>query len=127
MAGGVYLLMPTSPPIACSSPGCPGRRQAGEPCATCGKGGKREARKRHDEHRGSAAMRGYDWQWQKFRKVYLAEHPLCVDCEAAGIVAAATDIHHVQKLATHPELKYEAENLMPLCKHHHDTRTARGE
>lgn len=54
-------------------------------------------------------------------------HPLCVDCEAMGIVAAARDIHHIAKLRDNPEAKYDESNLMGLCKMHHDMRTAKGE
>lgn len=55
------------------------------------------------------------------------QHPLCEDCTAIGIVGAATDVHHKQKLRDRPDLKYEESNLMPLCKMHHDKRTDRGE
>ena len=108
--------MPMSQPVCCP---CGGRRIKGV-CDRCG------PRKRED-HRQHAAARGYDYQWQQFRRLYLAMHQLCVDCEAIGMVAGATDVHHVVKLRDKPEAKYEEENLMPLCKHHHDTRTARGE
>jgi 5-methylcytosine-specific restriction protein A len=65
--------------------------------------------------------------WQKFRKRFLAERPLCEDCTSEGRVGAATDVHHKQKLRDRPELKYEEGNLMPLCKACHDRRTAKGE
>jgi 5-methylcytosine-specific restriction endonuclease McrA len=50
-----------------------------------------------------------------------------VDCEQEGIVTAASDVHHKDKLSDAPERKYDEDNLMPLCKGHHDKRTARGE
>lgn len=84
-------------------------------------------KQRQRDTRKNAAERGYDWQWQKFRRSYLAQNPLCVDCDSEGRVGAATDVHHIQKLRDKPELKYEEGNLMPLCKMHHDKRTARGE
>jgi 5-methylcytosine-specific restriction protein A len=82
-------------------------------------------KQRQRDTRQHAAARGYDYQWQKFRESYLAQHPLCMDC--LPIVTAATDVHHKQKLRDRPELKYEEGNLMPLCKACHDKRTARGE
>jgi 5-methylcytosine-specific restriction protein A len=82
-------------------------------------------KQRQSDTRKHAAARGYDYQWQKFRERYLAEHPLCMDC--LPIVTAATDVHHKQKLRDRPELKYEEVNLMGLCKMHHDRRTAKGE
>jgi 5-methylcytosine-specific restriction protein A len=105
--------MPYAPATCC--------RKTNGRCDRCDRG------KRARDTRKSAAERGYDWTWQKFRKVYLSEHPLCSDCETEGRVGAATDIHHKQKLRDRPELKYEEENLMALCKACHDKRTARGE
>ena len=112
--------MPYSPPTVCSTPGCGGRRKGGV-CSKCG------PRKRQQDTRKHAAARGYDYRWQKFREQYLAQHPLCVDCSSEGMVGAARHIHHIEKLRDRPDLKYEATNLMPLCEHHHDKRTARGE
>jgi 5-methylcytosine-specific restriction enzyme A len=33
-------------------------------------------------------------RWQKFRRAYLAQHPLCVMCEQMGKVEAATVVDH---------------------------------
>jgi 5-methylcytosine-specific restriction protein A len=112
--------MPNSPGTVCSTPGCGGVRHQGV-CSRCG------PKKRPTDQRQNAAARGYDYQWQKFRQQYLTEHPLCLDCDAEGITGAATDIHHVKKLRDHPEAKYDEQWLRPLCKRHHDQRTARGE
>ena len=112
--------MPTSPPVACA---CGGRRTGG----VCDRCGPRKRSKEHDRNRGTSTERGYDYQWQKFRKQYLTYNPLCVDCMEIGVAAPATDIHHKFKLREQPELKYEESNLMSLCKLHHDKRTARGE
>jgi 5-methylcytosine-specific restriction protein A len=109
--------MPSAPPSACT---CGGKRTNGV-CDRCG------PKKRPTDQRQHAAARGYDYQWQKFREQYLAYHPLCVDCQKAGAIAGATDIHHIRKLKDRPDLKYDEGNLMPLCKMHHDKRTARGE
>lgn len=109
--------MPNAPAIACP---CGGKRINGR-CDRCNAG------KRAKDNRKGSTARGYDYQWQRFRERYLAEHPLCVDCEADGIVGAATDIHHVHKLRDRPDLKYEDSNLLPLCGACHAKRTARGE
>lgn len=114
--------MPTAPPIACP---CGGRKVNGK-CDRCNRG-KQQSRREYDQRRGSSTERGYDAAWQRFRKGYLMAHPLCVDCEAMGIVAAARDIHHIAKLRDNPEAKYDESNLMGLCKMHHDMRTAKGE
>lgn len=79
------------------------------------------------EQRGSARQRGYDRRWEKFRAAYLKEHPLCVDCLKENRLIPATEVHHIQKLAEYPELKYVENNLMALCHKCHSKRTARGE
>jgi 5-methylcytosine-specific restriction endonuclease McrA len=50
-----------------------------------------------------------------------------VDCEQEGIVTAASDVHHKDKLSDAPERKYDEDNLTGLCSKCHDKRTARGE
>jgi len=46
---------------------------------------------------------------------------------AAGSVTAATDVHHLAKIADAPERRIDRSKLMSLCKRHHDIRTAPGE
>jgi 5-methylcytosine-specific restriction enzyme A len=83
--------------------------------------------RRVPDERESAARRGYDYRWQKFRLHYLAKNPLCVDCKCVHRYKEATDIHHVVKLRDNPGLKYDDKNLMPLCHECHAARTAKGE
>jgi 5-methylcytosine-specific restriction enzyme A len=80
-----------------------------------------------DEHRPNSYQRGYDKRWAAFRQAYLADHPLCRDCDAEGHVTAAAEVHHIKKLRDRPDLQYEEANLLGLCKRHHSARTARGE
>lgn len=49
-----------------------------------------------DKRRGSARQRGYDGRWEKARLGHLANHPLCVCCEASGAVVAADVVDHVE-------------------------------
>jgi len=46
------------------------------------------------EQRGTAAQRGYDARWRRFRAWFLADaaHCACADCG----VAPSVDVHHVQ-------------------------------
>lgn len=46
-----------------------------------------------DRQRGTAAQRGYDYEWQKARKQFLINHPLCVQCGAPANVAH----HHTRR------------------------------
>ena len=83
--------------------------------------------RQYDQYRGSSSSRGYGSAWQIFRQSYLAQHPLCVDCQAQSVVAVATELHHPIKVAAHPERQFDETNIMALCKPHHSARTARGE
>jgi 5-methylcytosine-specific restriction protein A len=89
-----------------------------------GAAAKRQAR---DRWRGSAASRGYDAAWKKFRAGFLRSNPLCADCFKAGIVTPATEVHHIRKLRDHPEVRLVWADAMALCRPCHSTRTANGE
>jgi 5-methylcytosine-specific restriction enzyme A len=81
---------------------------------------------RAPERRESAAARGYGRQWRKARAAYLAVHPLCVMCEAAGDVTPATVVdHRVHHEGPHDRLFWDQENWQSLCKRCHDRKTAR--
>lgn len=86
-----------------------------------------QPKRQYADTRESACKRGYDRRWRRFRIVYLQQHPLCVDHLAQGLVAAATEPHHIIRLSLRPDLKYDENNLMALCGDCHKVRTARGE
>lgn len=117
--------MPSRPQRPCRATGCPALTDSG--WCEAHKTQSTASAKHHDAQRGSASARGYDSAWRRHRLVYLARHPLCNDCLAAGRVVVATDVHHVIKLRERPDLKTVESNLMALCSPCHDTRTARGE
>ena len=55
------------------------------------------------------------------RRLLLAERPLCVHCEARGVVTAAEEIDHVRPLEQGGT--NDVDNLQPLCKSCHQTKT----
>ena len=88
---------------------------------------RKVAAREREQRRESSNARGYDAAWRRVRIGFLQLHPLCMDCEAVGIVRAATDVHHVAKIADRPDLRLDHRNLMSLCTTCHDIRTGRGE
>lgn len=86
---------------------------------------RRAIEKRKAKQRESAADRGYDRRWRKARAIYLAAHPLCVVCEAAGQVTPATVVDHVVRHEGNYRLFWDQRNWQPLCKVHHDEKTRR--
>lgn len=75
--------------------------------------------------RKNSTQRGYGSRWQKARKAYLAQHPLCVHCEAEGRVTPATDLDHIVPHKGDMRLFWQTSNWQPLCKPHHSAKTAR--
>ena len=72
-----------------------------------------------DEHRGSAASRGYGWAWQKIRARVLRERGWC---EACG-TTEDLQVHHRVALAAGGT--NEDHNLAVLCRSCHSSLTAR--
>lgn len=85
-----------------------------------------EARGAYDRFRGSAFSRGYDRDWKRLRDQVLREEPLCRACLAAGRVTEASMVHHVEPVATRPDLRLTRSNLVPLCDPHHAAEHAGG-
>ncbi|UVI33719.1 HNH endonuclease [Paenibacillus spongiae] len=80
---------------------------------------------RSDRERGSAAQRGYGHRWRLARESYLREHPLCIYCMKEVRVNAATVIDHIKPHKGNKVLFWDRNNWQPLCKSHHDKKTAR--
>lgn len=112
-------MMPYKPKKPCSYPGCPELVVAGT--QYCRKHKKAE-QKRYDKQRGSAVDRGYDPRWQRYRKVYLAEHPLCINY--AECRHAATVIDHIVPMSR-GGIFWDENNHQPMCKSCHDRKTAK--
>lgn len=63
----------------------------------------------------------YNRRWDKARRHWLAGHPLCVMCEAAGRLTPATVVDHVKPHKGDVALFWDASNWQSLCKQHHDS------
>jgi len=110
--------MPMAPRSPCLHPGCPALVSRGD------KGRCPEHRKSYEQaiyrERGSAANRGYNARWSRFRIMYLNEHPVC----ACGCGRGAVEIQHLIPV-TGPDdpLFYEESNLVALTKECHSRET----
>ena len=106
--------MPMKPKRPCKHPGCP-RLTGGQYCEFHAS--------LHTRERRSAFERGYNHRWQMERKRFLANHPLCADCERAGKLVRATVVDHVQPHRGDKALFWDERNWQPLCKHCHNRKT----
>jgi len=89
--------------------------------------------RQRESRRLSAAKRGYDRRWRDYDKKdgaadrYLAEHPLCVECEKEGKVVPATNVDHIVPHRGDPVLFWAEGNWQGLCATHHSIKTAKGQ
>lgn len=64
-------------------------------------------------------------RWRKLRDWKVVQNPLCELCLKEGMITPADDVHHIRSFmsADIPEVRYQLaydpENLMSLCKRHH--------
>jgi 5-methylcytosine-specific restriction enzyme A len=79
------------------------------------------AKKWADKNRPSAALRGYDRRWKRFRLDYLAANPMC--SQHCGRVA--TEVDHVISIEERPDLRLNINNVRSMCKPCHSARTAK--
>lgn len=68
--------------------------------------------------------RGYGYRWQVARKGWLAKHPLCVVCQAAGRVTAATDVDHRVPHRGDMVLFWDRSNWQGLCHPCHSVKSS---
>jgi 5-methylcytosine-specific restriction protein A len=83
-----------------------------------------QQRKADDARRGSAASRGYNSRWRRYREVYLKRHPLCVHCLAANLVTEANVVDHITPHKGSSALFWLPSNHQALCKPCHDRKTS---
>ncbi|GMA64747.1 hypothetical protein GCM10025859_51870 [Alicyclobacillus fastidiosus] len=111
--------MPSKPMKPCSKPGCSALTRE-RYCED-----HKEDIRRYDAERKSSAQRGYDSRWRKVRLAYLKKHPLCVECERQGRITPATVVDHIVPHKGDKKLFWDSTNWQPMCKPHHDAKTAR--
>lgn len=70
--------------------------------------------------RGGATARGYNYRWEKARKRFLTQHPLCCMCLGQGRVEPATVVDHKVPHRGDQALFWSPANWQSLCKPHHD-------
>lgn len=71
------------------------------------------------EHDGREAIdRLYNYQWEKYRAVFLNVNPVCYACGKS-----ATVVDHLNPHKGDFNLFWKIDNYLPLCKKDHDTIT----
>jgi len=112
--------MAKAAPRACTRGRCGGIVTDGV-CDRCG------PRKPPPDRRPSARKRGYTSDWEKLRLAKLVDSPLCEECGRKGLVQAATEVHHLDKVSDGNPVLCRLDRLQSLCRWCHQAKTARGE
>ena len=109
--------MPYRPSVPCKHPGRP-------KLVTYGTGPYCSVHEPlHRGDRDSASKCGYSSRWQKARKKFLRNHPLCVECQKQGRLTEATVVDHITLHRGDQKLFWDESNWQPLCKPCHDKNT----
>ena len=111
--------MPDPLPRRCNYPGC-GERTLERYCPLHK---TLVAREYNQTRRRPDSNKIYGRRWRTIRNLYIARHPLCELCEAAGRLIPATEVHHkipIDDGGTHAD-----DNLQALCKSCHSRLTLR--
>jgi len=117
--------MPYKPPSPCGHVGCKELSRD----RYCPKHQLEEARRYESQQRDKELKALYDTpQWRRLRRRYITAHPLCEDCEAAGRLTPAQEIHHMKPVVQGGGFLDEG-NLRALCQschsHHHASEGGR--
>lgn len=104
--------MPQKTKKLCAQHGCNRFADTGNYCSEHA----RVVAARQDNRRGTAAERGYDWQWHKFRDMYLArpENQFCRLHLSPRCSVLAQCVDHIVPLEL-GGAKYDEKNLQPAC------------
>lgn len=114
--------MPLRPQRPCRAQGCRAlHRNANGYCDAHADQVKSHVR---EKPRESSTSRGYGYKWQQARAGYLAKHPLCIRCQARGLVVVATDVDHVVPHKGDMTLFWDRSNWQALCGPCHSAKTA---
>jgi len=111
--------VPYKPLPGCKYPLCPNRADEGS--SYCSK-----HKKQLEANRPTSTERGYNYRWQKVRKIYLRKNPLCVECLKEGRVESATVVDHIEPHRGDNEKFWNEDNFQSLCESCHNRKTAKG-
>ena len=111
--------MPYKPKISCAITTCPNLSNN----RYCDTHAHLAPKKQHDKKRKSSTQRGYDTRWQKARRMYLNQHPLCLACQKEHRTTTATVVDHIKPHRGNQHLFWDVSNWQPLCKQCHDKKT----
>ena len=103
------------PKVACKFPRCPELVNRGY----C------EKHKKLGEYPSGDYHHLYESQrWIRYRKLFIAQHPLCVKCKAEGRIVPADVVDHIMPHKGDRDFFWNTDNHQALCYSCHRIKTA---
>jgi 5-methylcytosine-specific restriction protein A len=115
--------MPVKAPTICKHPGC-GQIIHGaycEPHQAAAVERKKAGQIDYNTRRADSDRRYSTEKWRKLSITFRKRNPLCVHCDANGLVRPAVLVDHIKPAKAHPELFFEWRNLRALCQKCHNS------
>jgi len=79
---------------------------------------------RVDAKKQTRQERGYNYRWEKYRRTFLRNHPLCVRCLKSGRTTVAQHVDHIIPVeSATDELFWPPSNHQALCASCHGKKT----
>lgn len=72
----------------------------------------------------NARKMGYDKHWEKYRKNFLMQNPLCVDCLKEGTYTPANVVDHIIPHKGSRAIFWDESNHQAMCTTCHNRKTA---
>lgn len=113
-------------PVLCVAPAC--REVVRDGHSRCEKHRKATRTQKVQVRKASGGRRNshiYDTQrWKRLSKKKRTVTPFCEMCDAEGVTTVADVVDHIQEIEDGGD-PYKWDNLMSLCHHHHNGKTAK--
>ncbi len=122
-------MSPIKPKHPCPGKGprysrCPNLISSSESCCRECLSFLKEADRRYDQRRDQTEER--QWihspRWRKASKLFLEEHPLCVECERQRRITAAYLVDHIIPHEGNYDLFWDQSNWQGLCNPCHEEK-----
>jgi 5-methylcytosine-specific restriction enzyme A len=72
----------------------------------------------------TSRQRGYTRQWEKARRLFLSDYPMCAECYRRGRHTLATVVDHIIPHKGDAHLFWDECNWQALCSRCHNLKTA---
>ncbi|MBR4401038.1 MAG: HNH endonuclease [Synergistes sp.] len=82
-----------------------------------------ESNREYDSKRPERHHFYHSHEWQKMRRRFLAQHPLCEMCLLDNRISAAVIVDHIVEISDGGS-PVDPANLQALCVYHHNQKTA---